>query len=89
MESQNNEKDDNQQNNPLLLQPSNSNNCELLPKRKRLSKVERLKLYSSIPLDQDTPLNDIIIGLLLGDGHIERRWMQNPEILDVCNLWTK
>ena len=73
MESQNNEEDDNQQNNPLLLQPSNSINSELLPKRKRLSKVERLKLFSSIPLDQDPPLNDIIIGLLLGDGHIERR----------------
>ena len=73
MESQNNEEDDNQQNNPLLLQPSNSINSELLPKRKRLSKVERLKLFSSIPLDQDKPLNDIIIGLLLGDGHIERR----------------
>ena len=73
MESQNNEEDDNQQNNPLLLQPSNSINSELFPKRNRLSKVERLKLFSSIPLDQDPPLNDIIIGLLLGDGHIERR----------------
>ena len=73
MQSQKKEEADNQQNSRSLLQPSNSNNCELLPKRKRLSKVERLKLYSSIPLDQDTPLNDIIIGLLLGDGHIERR----------------
>ena len=73
MESQNNEKDDNQQNNPLLLQPSNSINSELLPQRNKLSKVERLKLFSSIALDQDPPLNDIIIELLLGDGHIERR----------------
>ena len=38
---------------------------------KRLSKVERLK-YSSLPLENPR-LNDIIIGLLLGDGHIQKR----------------
>ena len=89
LEYQNNEEDDNQENNPSFLQSSNSINSELLPQRNKLSKVERLKLFSSIALDQDPPLNDIILGLLLGDGHIERRWLKNPEILDVCNLWTK
>ena len=73
MEYQNNEEDDNQENNPSFLQSSNSINSELLPQRNKLSKVERLKLFSSIALDQDPPLNDIIIELLLGDGHIERK----------------
>ena len=35
--------------------------------KKILSKVERSKLII------DSPLNEIIIGLLLGDGHIQQR----------------
>lgn len=36
-------------------------------KKKRLSKEERSKIYIQSPLDE------IIIGLLLGDGHLQRR----------------
>jgi len=36
---------------------------------KRLTKVDRSELI----IPQDSPLNDIIIGLLLGDGHIQKR----------------
>jgi hypothetical protein len=35
--------------------------------KKRLSKVERSKI------NIDSPLNEIIIGLLLGDGHLQCR----------------
>ena len=35
--------------------------------RKRLSKLERSKITI------ESPLNEIIIGLLLGDGHIQKR----------------
>ena len=51
---------------------SNSKESSLkILQTKRLSKVERLK-YSSLPLENPR-LNDIIIGLLLGDGHIQKR----------------
>jgi hypothetical protein len=42
-------------------------NILLLSQQKRLSKIERSKM--SI----EYPLNEIVIGLLLGDGHIHRR----------------
>ena len=35
--------------------------------KKRLTKIERSKI------NIDSPLNEIIIGLLLGDGHLQRR----------------
>ena len=73
MQSQKKEEADNLKYSRSLLQAPTSKSSELLPKR--LSKIERLKLYSSIPRDQYPPLNDIIIGLLLGDGHIERRYL--------------
>lgn len=37
--------------------------------KKRLTKVERSKFI----IPYESPLNDIIIGLLLGDGHIQKR----------------
>jgi len=44
-----------------------SQNLSTITKKKRLSKFERSKLTI------ENPLSGIIIGLLLGDGHIQKR----------------
>jgi len=44
-----------------------SQNLSTITKKKRLSKFERSKLTI------ENPLSEIIIGLLLGDGHIQKR----------------
>ena len=41
--------------------------CTQKISRKRLSKLERSKI------NLENPLDEIIIGLLLGDGHIQKR----------------
>ena len=46
------------------LLPANSKTILV---KNRLTKIERSKI------NIDSPLNEIIIGLLLGDGHLQRR----------------
>ena len=43
--------------------------CEVKKNKKRLSRAERSNFII------ETPLNEIIVGLLLGDGHIQKRYI--------------